>query len=245
MALKKEFKIIIGFILLVFLQSVVDILAQNKQTEQPNVEVRPFTDLTLEIVLPEQILLSLQPIPIVIKQSNKTNQPTMGYRKILFGFTPIGMYVRKIGDNGRVAIGNQSPLSILAYFINTQVAPGTSSETKGLIAIGLNRYFPEPGIYEIRAALSNDDGTQIIESNKVSIEIKMPTGANLAAYNLIKNSSLQDYMFGGMRFNQAEDILNTITLMHPNTPYGKQSAFLLGESYFDLKRYPQALSNLN
>lgn len=244
MALKKEFKIVIGFILLVFLQGVITVSAQTKQTEQSNSEVRPFSDMTPEIALPEQTVLALQPIPIVIKQSNKTNQPTMGYRKILFGFTPIGMYVRKIGGNGRVAIGNQSPLSTLAYFINTQVAPGTVAETKGLITIGMNTYFPEPGVYEIQAGLSNDDGTQRIESNKVNIEIKMPTGANLAAYNLIKNSPMYDVFFSGMRFFQAEEVLNTITIMHPNTPYGKHSAFLLGESYFHLKRYPQALSNL-
>ncbi len=242
--LRKNYFVFCISLLLVILQGVVAVSAQTKPIEQSNLEIRPFTDLTLEIALPEQTLLSLQPIPIVIKQSNKTNQPAMGYGKISFGLTPIRLYAKKNGSNEKVFLGNQSPISTLAFFTNVQIAPGKGSETKGLITIGLNKYFPEPGIYEIQAALRNDDGTQSIESNKVTIEIQKPTGLNLAAYNLIKNSSLQDFMFSGIKFNRAKDILETLNLIHPNTPYAKNSSFLLGETHFELRQYPQALTNL-
>ncbi len=231
-------------LLLVLLQNVVTVPSQTNTTEQPDSVIRPFTDLTLEIALPEQTLLSLQPIPIIIKQSNKTNQPAMGYKSIHFGLSPIRLYAKKNGSNVKVSIGNQSPVSTFSFFTNVQIAPGESSETKGLITIGLNKYFPEPGIYEIQAALGDAERTEYIESNKVTIEIKMPTGLNLATYNLIKNSALQDFMFSGVNNERAENILKTITTMHPNTPYAKNSAFLLGETYYNLRQYPQALINL-
>lgn len=229
---------------LLFLRCASEVLAQTKPAEPTDAEIRPFSDMTLEIVLPEQTVLALQPIPIVVRQINRTNQPIMGYGGILFGFTPIALYVKKDGSNERVPIGNQSAVSHYAIFGNAPVAPGKIAETQGLIMLGLKRYFPEPGVYEIQAELSNDDGTHRIQSNKVTFEIKMPTGANLAVYNLIKNSSLEDFMFSGIKFNQAEETLETITTMHPNTPYAKYSAFLQGESYFGRKQYSRALLKL-
>jgi hypothetical protein len=241
--LRKNYFVFCIFLLLVFLQGAVTIFAQNNAIE-PSLEIRPFTDLTLEISIPDQTVLSLQPIPIVIKQSNRTNQPAMGHKSIKFGLSPIRLYAKKNGTNTRVSIGNQSSISSYVFFTNVQIAPGESSETRGLITIGLNRYFPEPGIYEIQAALGDAERTQYIESNKVNVEIRMPTGSNLAAYNLIKNSALQDFIFSGVNNGRAEDILKTIVTTHSNTPYAKNSAFLLGETYFDLRQYPQALTYL-
>lgn len=241
--LRKSYFVFRIFLLLVFLQSVV-VSAQTNLVEQSNTEVRPFTDMTLEIAVPERTVLSLQPIPIVIKQSNKTNQPVMGYKGIKFGFTPFRLYARKIGSNEKVAIGRQSALAHYAVFTNVKLTPGESYETKGWITIGLHKYFPEPGTYELQAGLTSDDGSQYIESNKLTVEIKMPTGADRNAYNLIKNSSLEDFLFSGMKFDKAKDILETLTVMHANTPYAKSASFLLGETHFNQKQYQQALKNL-
>ncbi|MFN2391856.1 MAG: tol-pal system YbgF family protein [Pyrinomonadaceae bacterium] len=226
------------------MQGVVAVSAQTNPVEQSNEEVRPFTDLTLEIVVPERTVLSLQPIPIVIRQSNKTNQLAMGYKAIVFGFTPFRLFAKKIGSNEKVPIGRQSALLHYAVFFNVKLAPGESCETKGWITIGLHRYFPEPGTYEIQAGLTNNDGSQYIESNKVTVEIKMPTGADHNAYNLIKNNSFEDFLFSGHKFDKAKGILETLTVTHPNTPYAKSASFLLGESHFNQKQYQQALKNL-
>lgn len=211
------------FLLSVFLQGIVAVSAQTNPVEQSNEEVRPFTDLTLEIIAPEQTVLSLQPIPIIIKQSNKTNQPAMGYRGIVFGFTRIGFYAQKNGSNEKVSIGGQSALSPLVFVTNVKLAPGESCEMKGWITIGLQRYFPKPGIYELQARLTNDDGTQFIMSNKATVEIKTPAGASRNAYNLIKNSSLEDFLFSGHKFDKAKDVLETLATTHSNTPYARSS----------------------
>lgn len=242
--LQKSYFVFRIFLLFVILQSVVAVSAQTNAVEQSNTEVRPFTDLTLEISAPEKTVLSLQPIPIVIKQSNKTNQSVMGYKEIRFGFTPFRLFAKKIGSNEKVAIGRQSALAHYAVFTNVKLAPGESYETKGLITIGLHKYFPEPGTYELQAGLTSDDGSQYIESNKLTVEIKTPTGADRNAYNLIKNSSLEDFLFSGHKFDKAKGILEILTVTHVNTPYAKSSSFLLGETHFNQKQYQQALKNL-
>lgn len=229
---------------LLFLQGTLAVSAQTKPAESLDSEVRPFSDMTLEIALPEQTVLALQPIPIIVKQVNNTNQPVMGYGGIEFGLTPIAFYVKRNGSNERVSIGHQSPVLTYLFVNNNPVAPGKSSETKGLITMGLKTHFPEPGIYEIQAELSGiGDGSHRIKSNKVSVEIKTPTGINSAAYNLIKNSPRPDFFFNGAQFDQLKDILETLTVMHPNTPYAKNSAYVLGRTYFGRKQYAQALTN--
>lgn len=229
---------------LLFLQCTFTVLAQTEPAVSPDSEARPFSGMTLEIALPEQMVLALQPIPIVVKQINNTNQPVMGYGGIEFDLTPTAFYVKKNGSSERVSIGTQSPVLRQLLVTNVPITPGKSSETKGLITMGLKTYFPEPGIYEIQAELSNDNGTHRIQSNKVSVEIKMPTGENLVAYNLIKNSPRSNFFFNGAKFDQVKDILETLTVMHPNTPYAKDSAYLLGRTYFGRKQYQQALVNL-
>ena len=82
-------------LLLLLLQSEAPLSAQTKPAEQSKSEIRPFTDLTFEIVLPEQTLLLLQPIPIIIKQSNKTNQPVLGYNTVGFDNSPMILEIQK------------------------------------------------------------------------------------------------------------------------------------------------------
>ena len=231
-------------VLFVFLQAVTFVSAQDNAGEQVSSGVQSFKSLTLEIVVPEKNFLSLEPIPIIIKQSNKTGQPALGYKGLQFGLTPIRLYATKVNSNKKTALGSQSGLAGMNYFVNAALAPGERYETNGLIKVGLDRYFPEPGVYELQAALANDEGTQLIESNKVSIEIKMPTGADRTAYNLIKNSSLEDYLFSGMQYEKGKATLETLTTVHRNSVYAKYGFFLLGETYFDKKQYSQALLNL-
>lgn len=241
--LRKDYSLAL-FLLVVFLQNAASVSPQTKPADSPDSQVRPFSDMTLEIALPEQTALALQPIPIIVKQINNTNQPVMGYGEIEFGLTPIAFYVKKNGSNERVAIGHQSPVLQRLVTISRPVAPGRFSETKGLITMGLKTHFLEPGIYEIQAELSSlGERSQRIQSNKVTVEIKTPTGINSAAYNLIKNSPRPDFFFNGAQFDQLKDILETLTVMHPNTPYAKNSAYVLGRTYFGRKQYQQALIN--
>jgi hypothetical protein len=214
------------------------------QAQQSNSQVRPFTDLTFEISVPTQTLLPLQPIPIVLKQSNRTNQAVLGYKSIGFGKIPVYLYVQKSGSDEKTLISQLTPLSSLTEYKNIEISPNASYTAKEWITLGLNMDFPEPGTYEIQAVLANADRTQFIESNKVSIEIQEPTGSDREAYNLIKNSPSKEYLFSGAQFNKVKNTLEAITTRFPNSVYAKGSSFVLGEVYFGRKNYSQALLNL-
>ena len=53
-----------------------------------------FTDLTLEISSPNQAVLRLQPIPLVIRQTNRENEAVLGYHSVPFR-SLFALYVRK------------------------------------------------------------------------------------------------------------------------------------------------------
>ena len=183
--MRKSFIVFFVFLLLVVLQPLNSVMVHTQQNPE---EVRPFTDLTLEITTPSQSL-PLQPIPIVIKQSNRTNQPVLGYKSIGFGGSPLYLYVKRSGGE-RIHIRHLTLLKTFSSVKNVAIPPGTSSEAKEWLALALNRYFPETGTYQLQAELANEDGTQFIKSNTVNIEIKQPIGLDLQAYTLISNTPL-------------------------------------------------------
>ena len=116
--LRKKILVFFAFLLLIFLKSVVPVTSQVSQAQQSKPEVKSFTDLTLEISSSKESLLPLQPIPIVIKQSNKTNQPVLGYNSIGFGLSPLYLYVQKNGTTEKIQISMLSPIQGLSAYKN-------------------------------------------------------------------------------------------------------------------------------
>lgn len=225
------------------------------QTHRINQDVRPFTDLasrnevlpfsnlTLEISVPTPNFLALHPISIVMTESNRTNKPVFGYPQFDFGTSPISIFVRKKGSDNKIAI---ETTRLYTFTKNTNVAipPGTSVEVRESLTLGLNRYFPEFGEYEIQVVLASADRMQTIESNIVTIEIKGPAGAERRGYDLIKNSAFQDYLFSGVDFPKVKGTLESLTALYPKSAYAQSAAFVLGENYFYGKNHSKALTNL-
>ncbi len=197
----------------------------------------------MELSGPNQDILALQPIPVRIKLSNRTSRPVFGYSSIALGKSPLSILAKKSSTDQSIALDTTA---ILTYTSNTNVEmlPGAVVEAREWLTLGLNKYFPEPGSYELQTVLANDDRTQYIESNTISIEIREPTGADRPAYNFIKNSSFQDYLFSGAEFNKVKGTLERLNTLHPNTPYARSASFVLGENYYYGRLYPQALVNL-
>lgn len=243
--LRKGFLVFFVFLLFLCLQGIVLNRAQTQQVAQTESEARPFTDLTLEISAPKRSLLPLQPVPVVIKQSNKTSKSVLGYDMVGFDYCPISLYVRRVGDAEKVRISMLTTLRKLTRYTNVEVAPGASYEAKEWITLGLNWYLPEPGNYELQAVLRNDDQTQSIESNVINIEIKQPTGEDRAAYNLIKNSSAPESLFSDEDFDKKKNTLETIKNKFPNSPYAPDSLYVLGKVHFFRNQHSQAATNLS
>lgn len=193
---------------------------------------RPFSTLNFKIVEPRESVLSLQPIPIILRLTNNSNQPALGYETIGFGKSPLYLYVRKSGSDLRVLIKTLQPIHKLMHYTNVPIDPQESITSKDLLTLGLARYFPEPGRYELQASLANSSGTEFIESNTIIIEIREPIGMDRVAHDLIKNSTFQDHIFSGAEFTQVRSTLERIITLYPETPYAHSAAFALAENYF-------------
>lgn len=242
--LRKFFSVFFSILSLVLLLSLFGNKAQNLQAQQSDSEVRPFTDLTLEITTTKDSLLPLQPIPIVIKLSNKTSQPILGYNSIRFGLVPLYLYARKSGETEKTPIVPVTAIRTLTDYRGVKIAAGETREWKDWLTLRLNEYFAKPGNYQLQLVLVSPDGSQRIESNMLDIEILEPTEINREVHNLIKNNSTPEDLFSGVDFNKAKSTLEIIATKFPNSGYSKSANFLLGEIGFHRKQYPQALGRL-
>lgn len=233
-------RIIFKFFVFVFVLFVQWNVPAVSQTQKLNQNFRPFTDLTLELSSPAETLLPLKPIPVIIKQSNRTNQPILGYNSLSFR-SYLSLYVQKVGSDDKTQISPLTTLSGLVGNIDSEVLPGSSCEAKEWISLAVRRYFPEAGTYELQARLVNGEGTQVIESNRITIEIQEPTGRNREVYNLIRNSPTVDYLFTDAEFDKHKNLLETIATRFQNSDYAKSVFYVLGERHYVRNQHQQAL----
>jgi len=213
------------------------------QTSAQNVEYRPFTDLSLKISVPGRAPLLLQPIPIVLKLNNQTNQPIMGPASVEFNRCRINLYVQKVGSDKReeILLSSYTPFVL---FKDVPIPARTDYQAKEWLAVGLNKYFPDAGMYELQAVLTNADGSQQIQSNKIYLQIETPSGIDRDVYQLIKNSKSPDYFFDGGGFKKVKDTLDDIAIRYPNSAYTQGANFMLGKANFYRKDYQKALKHL-
>lgn len=230
-----------GLFILVYPQKEIN----KTQEANTNIQVRPFTDIKYEISAPAQRALLLQPIPLVIRQKNITDEKVLGYKTVGFNSMPIYLHIKKNGSDQNLVLGEFSQIFQFIAYSNIEILPNTVTETKDWIWLGLNKFFPEAGTYEIKAVIFNKDYTSSVESNIVTIEIQQPTGVDRNVYNLIKNSGFQDYLFSGDEFDKKKNVLETIISAFPNNSYTKGATFVLGERYIIRKQYAQALIHLS
>lgn len=243
MKIKRILKILIVTFVLFSVAYSQQIKTDYKKKLEPS-KILPFTELTLELEVPTRALLQLQPISVVLKQRNRTNRPISGYDSIGFRGLPIYFYVEKADTLVRSQITKLDLLSGLTGIIHSEVQPGADIEAKEWIALNLSKHFSEPGIYKIQAVLANATRDQYIESNTITIEIREPTGTDRLAYNLIKNSSFQDYLYSGAEFDRTKITLEGLNALYPNSPYARSASFVLGETYFHDRQFARALTNL-
>lgn len=206
-------------------------------------EIRPFRTLTLELATLSDRVLPMQPIPLRLRQSNKTTFPAFGYSTLSID-NPIYFYVRRHGADRRTLVGQRTALLKMIGFKNGAIAPGITIEAREWLTLNLRKYFPNPGVYEIQAVLGNDDGTQSLESNAIDVEVTEPTGNDLLAHKMIRNSGFEDFLFSGAEFEQVESTLLQLSTLYPNTRYGLSASFVLGEVYYFRKDYVRALAHL-
>lgn len=236
-----KFLLLILFLFTIVHSQQIDLPGTSNR--QSSVDTEPFSTLTLELLAPSREVLQLQPIPVVLRQSNRTNAPAFGYNSLSFGH-PIFIYLKKAGTANPAKMIELSTLLKLTRHKVVAIHPGSTVEASGWLTLGLKKYFHGPGVYELYALLANPERTEFIRSDPITIEVREPIGTDRLAYNLIANSPFEDDLFSGAEFEKVQPVLESLRTRYPRTSYGRSAAFLLGETYFHDKQYARALANL-
>ena len=213
------------------------------QTVNSTTSQLQFKDLKLQVVIPRITLLPLEPIPLIIKLKNSTNQPILGHKSIGFSSHKIHFYVRKNGGQ-QVKIFQLTPYLELVGVQEFEIQPGESFQTQELLSYGISDYFSEPGNYEIQAVLVNNAKSQT-KSDAVHIRLIEPTGSSRAVYELIKKHPSGHSLFDSIEFKNSKGLLEIIANQYFDSGYAESAYFALGEGYFAQKQYTEAETYLN
>ncbi len=206
-----------------------------------------FLDLTLEITSTKQEFVQLEPIPLILKLSNKTQYPIVARTALDLSAGFIELYT--IRENGEpVKIQNLTPIRGLVVVRPGTIKPGESFQTKELLTLDLDKIFRQAGSYQIDAVLRNGEGKQEIKSNRLTARIVEPVGLDLQPFNYIKKYANPSYFFSGLGLHdskQAQDVLKGFVVNFRDSSYGDYGALRLGSFYFVRKEFANAIGQLN
>ena len=193
-----------------------------------------FKSLTLEVSFPKESYLQLQPIPVILTLSNKTTNTLHGHSGFHFGAGYARGWVRFADAEWR-EINDLSPLLILLAVDPREMKPNDQFTETQLLALKLEKIFPQPGTYQIKFRLVSGDGSQSVWSEPATIRINKPEGADLEAYNFLHKNTNPDFFFTGLRLSRDgrdDQLLDTFVAMFGETAYGDDATFLLAQRHF-------------
>lgn len=203
-----------------------------------------FSSLTLEIVLDRSQFLALEPIPLRVGLRNDTAAAVRGHSLLKFSSGFVDILVAR-EDGGFRAIENLSPLHILIAAKPELIQAGQVLESQQeLLLLDLERIFPEPGLYHIKAVLHSIDRSESIESYPRDIEIIPPTGRAADAFQYIRTSGASASFFSGLRLGsdkQYHERLAEFASLYEDTPYGPYAHYVIGQFYFHTDDCTQAV----
>ena len=205
-----------------------------------------FSDLTLEIATAKEEFNQLEPIPLALTLSNKTDETITASTALNFDYHFLTLFVRLPGGERQMI----ERLSMLQKFVGVgsgKIKPSQTTQLKQLVDIELDKIFPYPGEYQLQAELMDGDSKKVIKSNHLRIRIMEPQGLDRQAFDFIKKNGNPSYFLNG--YERVVDkkplsILEEFVSRFGETAYGDYATFQLGEVYFYGKDYEKAIKHL-
>lgn len=218
---------------------------QNLYFETANAQSNTSV-LTLEMTTPKNEYLQIEPIPVSLDLSNRTNQP-ISWKGILLLGPNVNFLTRDINgaelryDGGKYASG------LLGFAVRT-MPPGEKTKQDVLIERALSEIlFPAAGRYEFQVEFvysTEGEGREKVKiiSNSVSIVIKEPTGVERQAYDFIKGPLAEVNNKADVRAiaEREQEFVNKFK----NTVYAKYISVSLARTYQTLGEDDKAFREL-
>lgn len=207
-----------------------------------------FSDLSFEItVLNKSDFVRLEPIPIRLMLSNKTDQPILGHGALKFSDNLVKIYVAEEG-------GEYAQVPELAAFTKEisvkpwEIKPGNSVRVNQLLALNLDKVFRKVGNYQLFALLTDPTSKQQIKSNTTSISVLEPDGMDRQAFEFLRKNFKSANLLSGHDVAgnpHLQELLERFARIFEKTAYGDYAAFVLGELYFAQDDYKRASEQFN
>lgn len=196
-----------------------------------------FQDFTLTLATPKARYLELQPIAIVIRLKNETNEPLVGHNALQFGSGYIKLYV------GSHKIEDLTVVKGAVVASPREFKPGEEVTTKQRLNLKLNEIFPQPGTYQLSARLISSDGQESVSSKPIEVEIAAPVGLDAQALEFIRAHDEPAYFFTGARLADKPEklrVLENFVAVYGQSTYADDASLLLGRAQLTRGEYEKA-----
>lgn len=201
-----------------------------------------FKDLTFAVTTPKKRYVQLQPVPLFLTLSNQTDRVLKGHSALEFFANHIRVWTRAEGAEWR-EIDQLSLRKVLIFVKPRAMKPGDKFTATQVLNLRIEKIFPQPGTYELKALLMSGDARQTVVSRPITVRIEAPEGADLEAYNFLHAHTEPEYFYtgSGLVWNKtAEQTLATFVAKFEETAYGNDARFLLGQLRFATRDYEAA-----
>lgn len=218
------------------------------QEQDPSRQPLNFSNLSLEISIPnKKDFIKLEPIPITLTLSNKTDQAILGHGALKFSTNLVKVFVTPAGGKTQ-EVQELSPFPKEVSVNAKEIMPGESFQVKELLSLDLNKIFPDPVEYQLYALVLDPNSKRHVKSNSLTIQVVEPEGMDRQAFEYIQKNSKSAELLSGRYLSgnpHVQDVLEKFVLVFSKTAYGDYAAFMLGELYFTQEEYNKASEQFN
>lgn len=212
--------------------------APKQETYKPDKD--DFKKMSFEVELNKTEFVLLEPIGIKFRFANKTNQPQTSFAPTFLTETTVKISRNdKNWDRSLYNLSISIPVRPPRLFM-----PGQTVESNGIVQPNFeNKFFPEPGIYQLQFFLSAD-GIRKLPSAVFEVEIKRPTGIDKEAFDYLmkyqSQSSSELFYFDGRKNGNDAPRLEKFVAKYGSTAYGEYAIFSLGNFYLFYDEFEKA-----
>lgn len=201
-------------------------------------EVGSFSELTLEISAKKNRFVRLEPVPVTFTLSNQTEKEIRGHAALSLNSKYLDLYMQYNGDEMQKI---EYPSKEHRYFgvTSRRIKPRERFRHQHLISLGLDKLFPEAGVYRLQVEFQDDNLKEKIKSNIIEISIVEPTGVDLEAYNYLSTQVDASDFFEGVTRPSPEKVSEFVARFGDSS-YAPYAIYQLGQFHFIKGDYPEA-----
>lgn len=187
---------------------------------------KSFNDLTFKFTAVRSQVLPLEPIAFKVGLENNTDVPISVETNFSFSAGYISLEV-KTPDGKINKVTHLSPLSGQFVLVSEEFKPGNKRERNEILSARVHEIFAEPGEYQIRATLKNNDG-KALRSPWTSVSVAQLSEIDRNAYTQIRSRIDKDSLESISFAKWTPDELEEFIILNADTRYADYARFTLG-----------------